>query len=216
VRQPRAAPANPVLALQRAAGNQAVASFLRIQLKKKKKAKTCPVAALTAITDADAQTIEGGTRVVWNNTAQGLQQAAEDLVQLITDAGGTAAINSAYRPKAYQDHLYEVWTKAKQLKKHPETVCDTVRDEVDAEMTNHSLSTGRLVGKTSNHTAGRAVDIEWTLPGGLTRALCHMPAPRKGKRATTPSQEQCIDALATAAGMTHRLHTADRPHFELL
>jgi hypothetical protein len=66
--------------------------------------KPCPVTPITPITDADALAMEGGTRVVWNNTVANLQTRANNLVGLIQGAGGTAGITSAYRPQAYQNH----------------------------------------------------------------------------------------------------------------
>jgi D-alanyl-D-alanine dipeptidase len=158
--------------------------------------------------------MEGGTRVIWNNTAANLQTNANSLVRLIQGAGGTAAITSAYRPQAYQSHLREVWDKARTLQSHPETACDTVRAAVNAEMANHSLDVNRPVAQISNHRAGNAVDISWTLPAALTHALCQLPVPDGGTPAP-PTEEHCIDNLAAQAGLSHPLHAGDRPHFEV-
>jgi hypothetical protein len=160
-------------------------------------ADTCPVTPITPLTDADALTMEGGATLIWNHTAAALQPAANSLVALIqAEPGGTAVIGSAFRPHAYQSHLREVWDKARALRGNTSTVCAAVRTAVSQEMTHHSLDVNRLVGATSNHTAGRAVDISWTLPGAA-------------------NEETSIDALAIQAGLRHRLHAADRPHFEL-
>lgn len=174
----------------------------------------CPVTPITPITDPDALAMEGGTRVIWNNTAANLQTCANNLVGLIQGAGGTAGITSAYRPQAYQDHLREVWDKARALQSHPETACNTVRAAVNAEMANHSLNVNRAVAQISNHRAGNAVDIGWTLPAALTNAICQMPVPDGGSP-VSPTEEQCIDSLAGRAGMSHPLHAGDRPHFEI-
>jgi hypothetical protein len=174
----------------------------------------CPVAPIAAITDPDALAMEGGTRVIWNHTAANLQTCANTLVGLIQGAGGTATITSAYRPQAYQDHLREVWDKARALQSHPETACDTVRAAVNAEMANHSLNVTRPVAQISNHRAGNAVDISWTLPAGLTQATCQLPVP-DGGTPPAPTEEECIDSLAGRAAMTHPLHTGDVPHFEV-
>jgi hypothetical protein len=160
-------------------------------------AKTCPVTALTPLTDADALLMEGGQTVIWNNTDPALQPAANDLVARIQAEGGTAVFESAYRPRAYQSHLFEVWQKARELRGNTSPACAAVRTAVNREMDHHDLDVDRLVGRTSNHTAGRAVDISWTLPPGAT------------------SEETRIDDLAEEAGLRHRLHAADRPHFEL-
>ena len=160
-------------------------------------AQTCPVTPITPLTDADALTMEGGAPLIWNHTTAALQPAANSLVALIqAEPGGTAAISSAFRPQAYQSHLREVWDKARALRGNTSAVCAAVRTAVNQEMTHHSLDVNRLVGATSNHTAGRAVDISWTLPSAA-------------------NEETTIDALAIQAGLRHRLHAADRPHFEL-
>lgn len=174
----------------------------------------CPVAPIAAITDPDALAMEGGTRVIWNHTAASLQTCANSLVGLIQGAGGTANITSAYRPQAYQDHLREVWDNARTLASHPETACDTVRAAVNAEMANHALNVTRPVAQISNHRAGNAADISWSLPATLTQAICQLPVPDGGSP-TPPTEEQCIDSLAARAGMTHPLHAGDVPHFEV-
>ncbi len=174
----------------------------------------CAVGPIAPITDADALAMEGGTRVIWNHTAANLQTCANNLVGLIQGAGGTAGITSAYRPQAYQDHLREVWDKARALQGHPEAACNPVRGAVNAEMANHALDVNRPVAQISNHRAGNAVDISWTLPATVTHAICQLPAPA-GASPPPPTDEQCIDSLAAQAGMSHPLHGGDRPHFEV-
>jgi Domain of unknown function (DUF4157) len=157
----------------------------------------CPVAALTPITDPDALAMEGGTRVLWNNTSPGLQTAANRLVTLIqAEPSGTAAITSAWRPQAYQDHLREVWDKAHALQGNTSPVCNAVRTAVNQEMANHDLTLNRPVATVSPHTAGNAVDISWSLPNAA-------------------NEEARVDALASQAGLRHPLHAGDRPHFVL-
>jgi hypothetical protein len=85
---------------------------------------------------------------------------------------------------------------------------------VNAEMANHTLDVNRPVAQISNHLAGNAVDISWTLPATLTNAICQLPVPDAGTL-PAPTDEQCIDNLAARAGMTHPLHGGDRPHFEV-
>jgi hypothetical protein len=174
----------------------------------------CPVEPISPIIDAAALEMEGGARIVWTDTAAGLQAAANALVGLIRGTGGTANITSAHRPQAYQDHLREVWDKARALRGHPEAVCDPVRAAVTAEMTNHALDVDRPVARISNHRAGNAVDIAWTLPAARTHADCQIPVP-EGAAPPPPTEEECIDSLAVRAGLTHRLHARDRPHFEI-
>ncbi|MDH3403175.1 MAG: DUF4157 domain-containing protein, partial [Acidobacteriota bacterium] len=176
----------------------------------------CPVQPLTAITDAEALLMEGGQRIVWPNDGGTLQNASNALIGAIQGAGGTATLTSAYRPQAYQDHLREVWDRARELQNHPGPECDVIRAAVTAEMTNHQLAVDRPVAQVSRHRLGNAVDIAWTLPAGVTLQQCGLPLP-EGVQAPGPAagEEPCIDSLATGAGMVHNLHAADRPHFVL-
>lgn len=148
------------------------------------KPASCPVTPITPITDADALAMEGGTRVVWNNTVANLQTRANNLVDLIRGAGGTAGITSCLSsPQAYQNHLRDVWNKARALRGHPQTACDTVRAAVNAEMANHGLRVNRPVGRVSNHRAGNAVDINWALPatGPMQPVNCLRPPAARGR-----------------------------------
>src|SRR5262249_29606183 len=91
-------------------------------------AQTCPVTPITPLTDIDALSMEGGATLIWNNTATGLQAAANQLVALTqAEPGGTASIGSAFRPQAYQSHLREVWDKARALRSNTSTACAGVR-----------------------------------------------------------------------------------------
>lgn len=155
----------------------------------------CPVTPITAITDADALQMENGTRLIWNNTAAGLQQAATTLQDSVVSDHGTAYFQSAYRPQAYQTHLREVWDRANALRNNNTAACAAVRASVTAEMTSHSLDVDRPVGRNSNHSDGSAFDMSWTLP-----------------RAANPSQR--IDQLAAQAGL-HRPVANDPIHFTL-
>jgi hypothetical protein len=42
--------------------------------------------------------------------------------------------------------------------------CAAVRTAVNQEMRNHALNVNRPVARISNHRAGNAVDIAWSLP----------------------------------------------------
>lgn len=158
-------------------------------------AAQCPVAAIAPITDADALQMENGTRVIWNNTAAGLQPAATSLQAAVVAEGGTAVFQSAYRPQAYQTHLREVWDKARALRNNNSAACAAVKAAVTAEMDNHALAVDRPVGRVSNHSDGSAFDMSWNLPN-----------------AANPGQR--IDALARAAGL-HRPVANDPIHFTL-
>lgn len=160
-------------------------------------AAPCPVSAIPAITDRLALRMENGERLLWDNTAAGLKSAAEKLVKAIREEkDGSAVITSAYRPQAYQDHLKGVWDRARQLQGNTSPDCELRRREVRAEMNKHVLKVDVPVAATSNHTAGRAVDIDWNLPN-----------------AVDPNAR--VAELAKSAGLSHPLPDSDPVHFVL-
>jgi hypothetical protein len=93
---------------------------------------TCPISPLSTITDPLARRMEAGERLLWDGADARLRPAAERLVELVVaEPGGTATITSAFRPQPYQDHLREVWEKARDARIR-DAACAAVREEVDA------------------------------------------------------------------------------------
>ena len=90
----------------------------------------------------------------------------------IAAAGGSYANGSAYRPTEYQQHLFEVVDKHRELTQagymsdYPQ--CQALLNSVAAEMTAHSLRPGQPVARRrSRHESGTAFDVT---PIGLTQA----------------------------------------------
>ena len=154
-------------------------------------AAPCPVEPLNPITDPDAIAIENGNPVNIRGLTDETTTKLRCLRQAVRDAGGTFTVTSAYRPQAYQDHFYEIFTKKRQLekliKKFPQ--CQAIKNQVDAENQKHGLQD--KVGKTSNHTPGKAFDARWR---GITTAA--------------------VDSAAEACGLSRPFKKDDPVHFQ--
>lgn len=122
----------------------------------------CSIPATTPVTDALAQSMENGTTVLWTGTATGLQACAN---KFTSKTGGSVV--SAFRPAAYQTHLWEVHNRwcALNLQSNTVSACSALKTSISAEMSKHGLSCSRPVGVTSNHTAGRAIDVNGIVHG---------------------------------------------------
>ena len=82
---------------------------------------TCPIPALTPITDPQAQQMENGQTVIWNSSdaavqanLTALQTAYGKFQTAIASVGDSGSLNSAYRPLAYQQHFYNIYQNATQ------------------------------------------------------------------------------------------------------
>ncbi len=123
-------------------------------------AGTCSVPPLTAMTDPLAIRMEQGNAVVFNNPT--LQQCAQ---RFISQVGGGARINSAYRPAQYQTHLYEIRNRwcdgASALRYNNTPECSAFRSAISAEVNRHFGANWQCgaVGVTSRHSESTAVDI---------------------------------------------------------
>lgn len=115
----------------------------------------CSVTTLSPITDALARQMESGQKVIWTNTNPALKPCVD---KFIGQVGGS--VTSAYRPPAYQTHLYEVSTKACELSKITDGSCDAVRGPIEADFRNHGLPLcGAVAQNSSTHSSGIGVDI---------------------------------------------------------
>ncbi|WP_281890420.1 peptidoglycan-binding protein [Paenibacillus sp. YYML68] len=106
-------------------------------------AATCET-YLTPLTDPLALRMDQGQTVIWEGVKPELLQARDRYASLLKQHGWSITYTSAYRPYAYQQHLYEVVQNR--------SVCAY-------EMSKHGL--GTLVAKPSHtapHTAGTAFD----------------------------------------------------------
>lgn len=111
---------------------------------------------LTVMTDPLSLRMEGGTNVIWDNTDPNLKACANKFIGIV---GGS--ITSAYRPQQYQTHLWELHDRwcTQHLSSNTDPNCSVFKSNVSSEISKHSLGACKLVGVTSNHKAGKAVDI---------------------------------------------------------
>lgn len=156
----------------------------------------CSTPDLPAITDAQAQQIEApetfsttmvdghpvsmSSRAILTNltakTSAGLTAMLTKVVN--TPGAGVPAINSAWRPQAYQDHLRAIRDRADRLGAHfdrgtgavtftnNDPACASLRQEVTRELLEHRLG-NNPVAKKSLHSQGLAVDVSTNLPPGV-------------------------------------------------
>lgn len=125
---------------------------------------TCKVSPLSSVLDTDplAWRMENGQTVMWEKTDPRLQKCANKFVsKLIAGGERDAYITSAYRPQAYQTHLWEIHDKwcTKGLKSNADKACYQIKADVLYHVSKHELGACELVGQNSNHLAGNAVDI---------------------------------------------------------
>lgn len=126
----------------------------------------CTVPPLSVINDSKAMEMERGNPVVFSNPT--LQACATKFIGLV---GGGAKVNSAYRPQAYQTHLWEIkdrWCPKSQkgtynLREDNNPACSTLKAAVQQEVVKHFKSTswdcGEVAKANSTHSSGIGVDI---------------------------------------------------------
>lgn len=121
--------------------------------------------------------------------------------RIVTSAGGSVFVTSAYRPSAYQEHLQAVWDKwMLELRDNNEPECQSLRAEVYDEFTRHQLLASQRPATFSDHTLGIGFDASVQLPR----------AKRSHRRRVS------IDALARRAGVKRPAIAQDPVHFRAL
>ena len=141
---------------------------------------TCPIPPLSPITDPQAQAMENGNNIVWTSSDPNVQanltklQAAVDQAQALLakpQYKSTVTVNSAYRPLAYQTHLYEIYKDSQMLFQHPEysniASCGPIISALKAEQSKHGVCVTQsqcLVGAPAcsihaPHVLGMGVDL---------------------------------------------------------
>jgi hypothetical protein len=164
----------------------------------------CPVTPLQEIEDEQALSFENSSGSFAVVDVDGLtahaQVALARFQRLVSSAGGSVSITSAYRPAAYQEHLQSVWDKwMVELRSNTDPDCQQLRAEVRDEFEKHTLLESQRPATISDHTRGLSFDANVRLP-------FRRP---KGKRAG-------VDALALRAGL-RRPHIAQDPvHFRVV
>lgn len=153
----------------------------------------CSVSPLTSppFTDPLAQQMEAmnGNAVIWNNPQ--LERCANKFIGLV---GGR--VTSAYRPPAYQTHLFEIRDRwcTQGLRSNSNSACSSLKDTVFTEVSNHfglRWACG-AVGATSRHSSGTGVDIS-----GVDASR------------VTPT-------ILTQSCLTHPIYQDDTVHYELV
>lgn len=133
----------------------------------------CTISPISPITDRLAQQMEAmnGNAVIWERTDPRLQKCANKFISKLKDGGErNARVTSAYRPQAYQTHLWEIHDRwcTQGLRSSTNKACYQLQNAVLQEASKHGLSACGAVGATSRHTAGTGVDIAGILnPGNL-------------------------------------------------
>jgi hypothetical protein len=163
---------------------------------------TCEVEPLPPILDAEAVSFEREQIPDTGGLLPAMAQALAKFQRLVTAAGGTYEVKSAYRPAAYQEHLQQVWFKwMRELRSNREAGCQALRAEVSDEFSRHHLLESQMPVTSSDHTRGMAVDIAVVIP----------KTARKSKR-----RYVSLDRLALLAGLKRPDIRRDPVHFKLV
>lgn len=130
---------------------------------------TCPIAPLEALTGV-ALSMENGATVLFtsddSSVQRNLTELKKEVAKLNTALGGKVTVNSAYRPMAYQRHLYAIVNKwiTQGLKDNTDPLCASLKSTVGAEYAKHGLGTVvASPGSCAPHVKGTGVDLQ--IPG---------------------------------------------------
>jgi hypothetical protein len=163
----------------------------------------CSVAPLPEIVDAEAVRFENEDGPDTGGLLPAMAQALEKFRRLVTSAGGTFDLKSAYRPLAYQEHLQQVWFKwMRELRFNRQPGCQAMRAQVEDEFTRHKLMPTQMPVTDSDHTRGIAFD-----------AAVMMPRVVRTKRRRVGVS---LDRLALMAGLRRPDIRRDPVHFKLV
>lgn len=161
----------------------------------------CSVAPLPEIIDAEAVRFENEGFPDTGGLLPAMAQALEKFRKLVTSAGGTFDLKSAYRPLAYQEHLQQVWFKwMRELRFNRQPGCQALRAQVNQEFTRHNLMPTQMPVTDSDHSRGMAFD-----------AAVFMPRPARQKK-----RRVSLDRLALLAGLRRPDIRHDPVHFKLV
>jgi hypothetical protein len=127
-------------------------------------------------------------------------RALKRFERIVKSIGGVFSIQSAYRPRAYQAHLRDVWDKWMDLRYNGEMQCEAIRSQVQQEFQRHGLLETQRPVPVSDHTLGIGFDASVSVPAG---------ARLKRRRVT-------IDLLARLSGFRRPDVFRDPVHFRLI
>ena len=161
----------------------------------------CSVDPLPGIVDAEALVFEREQGPDITGLAPAMARALEKFRKLVTSAGGTFELKSAYRPGAYQEHLQEVWFKwMRELRHNHESGCQALRALVNDEFTRHHLMETQMPVTSSDHTRGMAFDAAVMIPRATRKKTVRVS----------------LDRLALRAGLKRPDIRHDPVHFKLV
>lgn len=160
----------------------------------------CGVTPLPTITDDEALTFEERTSPDTGGLEPAMAGALEKFQQLVSSAGGTFELKSAYRPASYQAHLQAVWFKwMLELRNNREPGCQELRAQIGEEFSRHRLLVKQKPVTSSDHTRGLAFDAAVVLP----------------RVAWLKARRVSLDRLALMAGIRRPDILHDPVHFKL-
>lgn len=167
----------------------------------------CRVAPLAEIDDPDAVRLETDEGPDTEGLQPAMAEALEKFRRLVTAAGGTFDLKSAFRPVAYQEHLQQVWFKwMRELRFNRQPACQALRAQVLEEFTRHKLMPTQMPVTDSDHTRGMAFDAAISMPPRLVRS-------------TTARRRRVyvsVDRLALMVGLRRPDIRRDPVHYKLV
>lgn len=123
--------------------------------------------------DWEALSMERGESVVWTSSNENVQRNLDKLrievakfeTLVSSFPGASVTINSAYRPLAYQEHLYELGRIAGALNSSQSLVqaCPGLKQRVDADVARHGINGAGVVALPNGcapHVRGIGVDLK--------------------------------------------------------
>lgn len=134
---------------------------------------SCPIADFSPITDPLALRMEDNNEtILWASgnpsidaNLNRLRTEFNKLKSELSKVGASAQETSVYRPQAYQDHFYQIYSihqALRSLTPSQRAECKTVEDNLRRESAKHGICAPEgpcLVGRTSSHSTGKAIDI---------------------------------------------------------
>ena len=165
----------------------------------------CNVEPLPEIVDPEALLFEHEESLDTAGLLPEMSEALEKFRKLVTSAGGTFELRSAYRPPAYQEHLQAVWFKwMRELRRNTQRGCQALREQISDEFKGHKLMETQMPVTSSDHTRGMAFDATVMMP---------RVAPTKSKKRRVSVS---LDHLALLAGLRRPDIRHDPVHFKLV
>jgi D-alanyl-D-alanine dipeptidase len=170
----------------------------------------CSVAPLPEISDSEAVRFETEDGPDTGGLLPAMADALAKFRRLVTSAGGSFDLKSAYRPIAYQEHLQQVWFKwMRELRYNRRAGCQALRSQVEEEFNRHKLMPTQMPVTDSDHTRGMAFDAAISMP----RVFRYV---KVKKRRVSVRVGVSLDRLALEAGLRRPDIRHDPVHYKLV